>query len=92
MNLSESVTTAKVEKRFNYLLSAAFGPMLSVSVFQGKRYGLWTKGKVKMAEYWPRSFLLLPTNKSHGLYSCPVRALKSSSNVLSRPLAHIKKL
>ena len=33
--------------------------------------------------------LLLPTNKSLGLYSCPVRVLKSSSNVLSRPLAHI---
>ena len=33
--------------------------------------------------------LLLPTNESHGLYSCPVRILKSSSNVLSRPLAHI---
>ena len=33
--------------------------------------------------------LLLPTNKSHGLYSCPVRVLKSSSSVLSLPLAHI---
>ena len=33
--------------------------------------------------------LLLPINKSHGLYCCPVRALKSSSSVLSRPLAHI---
>ena len=33
--------------------------------------------------------LLLPTNKSHGLYSCPVHVLKSSSNVLSQPLAHI---
>ena len=33
--------------------------------------------------------LLPPTNKSHGLYSCPVRVLKSSSNALSRPLAHI---
>ena len=33
--------------------------------------------------------LLLRTNKSHGLYSCPVRVLKSSSSVLSLPLAHI---
>ena len=33
--------------------------------------------------------LLLPTNKSHGLYSCPIRVLKSSSSVLSLPLAHI---
>jgi len=33
--------------------------------------------------------LLLPTNKSHGLYSCLVRVLKSSSSVLSRTLAHI---
>ena len=33
--------------------------------------------------------LLLPTNKSHGLYSCPARILKSSSSVLSLPLAHI---
>ena len=33
--------------------------------------------------------LLLPTNKSHDLYSCPVRVLKSSSNILSLPLAHI---
>ena len=33
--------------------------------------------------------LLLLTNKSHGLYSCPVRVLKSSSSVLSLPLAHI---
>ena len=32
---------------------------------------------------------LLPANKSHGLYSCPVRVLKSSSSVFSRPLAHI---
>ena len=32
--------------------------------------------------------LLLLTNKSHGLYSCPVRVLKSSSSVLSLPLAH----
>ena len=33
--------------------------------------------------------LLLPINKSHGLYCCPVRVLKSSGSVLSRPLAHI---
>ena len=33
--------------------------------------------------------LLLPTNKSHGLYSCPVHVLKSSSSILSLPLAHI---
>ena len=33
--------------------------------------------------------LLLPTNKAHGLYSCPVRILKSSSSVLSLPLAQI---
>ena len=33
--------------------------------------------------------LLIPSNKSHGLYSCPVRVLKSSSSVLSLPLAHI---
>ena len=33
--------------------------------------------------------LLLPSNKSHGLYSCPVRVLKSSSSVLSLPLAQI---
>ena len=33
--------------------------------------------------------LLLPTNKAHGLYSCPVRVLKSFSSVLSLPLAQI---
>ena len=33
--------------------------------------------------------LFLPTNKAHGLYSCPVRVLKSSSSVLSQPLAQI---
>ena len=33
--------------------------------------------------------LLLPTNKAHGLYSCPVRVLKSCSSVLSLPLAQI---
>ena len=33
--------------------------------------------------------LLLPTSKSHGLYSCPVRVLKCSSSVLSLPLAHL---
>lgn len=33
--------------------------------------------------------LFLPTNKAHGLYSCPVCVLKSSSSVLSQPLAQI---
>ena len=33
--------------------------------------------------------LLLRINKSHGLYSCPVRVLKSSSRILSLPLAYI---
>ena len=33
--------------------------------------------------------LLLPSNKAHGLYSCPVRVLKFSSSVLSLPLAQI---
>ena len=32
---------------------------------------------------------LLPTNTSHGLYSCPVCVFKSSSSALSRPLAHV---
>ena len=32
--------------------------------------------------------LLLPSNKSHGLYSCPVLVLNFSSNyILSQPLA-----
>ena len=33
--------------------------------------------------------LLLPANKSHGLYSCAVRVLKVSSNILFQPLAQI---
>ena len=35
--------------------------------------------------------LLLPTNKSHGLYSCPVRVLKSSSSVLYLYPAKLKR-
>ena len=38
---------------------------------------------------WKLEILLLPSNKAHGLYSCPVRVLKSSSSELSLPLAQI---
>ena len=33
--------------------------------------------------------LPLPSNKAHGLYSCPIRALKCSRGILSLPLAQI---
>ena len=31
--------------------------------------------------------MLTPTNKSHGLYSCPTRLLKCSRHIISAPLA-----
>ena len=36
-------------------------------------------------------FLFTPSNKAHGLYSCPARLLKSACPVISRSLAELIK-